>query len=296
MTNSGGWIQRAAITGLHAYGRIAPTGRGSFHLAKAARRLWPREQWASSFALPWNVRLNLDLSTYPDCSMAFGLYEIETARWITRLLKPGGHFVDGGANLGYFTLLAARCVGALGRVDAFEPQPENLQRLLDHLQRNGPLPQVHVHESALADQAGEASIHVFAGPGLNHGCSSLFAGQGAAMTTSSVRTIRMDRALHGLHPDLIKLDIEGAEPLAIEGMAGLLTRQTSDRKLPALIIEYNPEQSAAAGFAPDEFLRRLLRLQPAYRIWKIGAWLSPLQLDDPAMKNLRQCNLLLRCP
>ena len=49
--------------------------------------------------------LGLDLGTYPDCCMAYGLYELDTARLIKRLLRVGDHFVDAGANIGYFTLL-----------------------------------------------------------------------------------------------------------------------------------------------------------------------------------------------
>jgi hypothetical protein len=54
------------------------------------------------------LTLNLDLGTYPDCCMAYGLYELATARWVGRLLGPGDHFVDVGANIGYFTLIEAQ--------------------------------------------------------------------------------------------------------------------------------------------------------------------------------------------
>ncbi len=120
---------------LRVYGHIAPTGRGMFRLARLARRLRPRSRWRDTFTVSGHA-LDLDLAVYPDCCMAFGVYELDTARWITRLLQPGGHFVDGGANLGYFTLLAAGCVGKAGRVDAFEPVPATRQRLTDHLNRN----------------------------------------------------------------------------------------------------------------------------------------------------------------
>ena len=96
---------------LRAYRHVAPTGRGMFRLARGVRRLRPRDRWRDTFHVDGNA-LDLDLGVYPDCCMAFGVYELDTARWITRLLEPGGHFVDGGANLGYFTLLAASSRGA----------------------------------------------------------------------------------------------------------------------------------------------------------------------------------------
>ena len=190
-----------------------------------------------------------------------------------------------------FTLLAARCVGPTGRVDAFEPQPENLARLRRHVELNAPLPQVRIHDVALSEQAGEVNIYSFAGVGQNHGCSSIFQGQATVASKSIARTVRLDEQLSGAKPQVIKLDIEGAEPLAISGMSGMLQ---DPKKAPVLIIEYNPEQAVEAGFTPEEFLRRVVQIQPAYRIWKIGAWLTPLQLDTPALKELRQCNLLLR--
>ncbi|MGH8579333.1 MAG: hypothetical protein ACREVK_04095 [Gammaproteobacteria bacterium] len=50
--------------------------------------------------MPDTLRLRLDLATYPDCSMADGLYELDTLRSLKRLLRPGDHFVDLGANIG----------------------------------------------------------------------------------------------------------------------------------------------------------------------------------------------------
>ena len=135
----------------------------------------------------WSERVNanrawfeLNLAEYPDCSMAFGLYELDTARVLKRLLRPGDHFIDGGANIGYFTLLAARLVGPAGRVDAFEPLPENHARLLAHLDLNGLADRVRVHRLALSDRAGEAVIHRLSGPTNNHGSSTLFAPAGAS--------------------------------------------------------------------------------------------------------------------
>lgn len=120
---------------LRAYARIGPE-RGGFHLARAARRLVPRSKWSDVFQTGEGVRLGLDLSTYPDFSMAAGLYELETARLLRRILKPGMHVMDAGANIGFFTCRMARQVGARGRVDAIEPDPKNRARLEENLARN----------------------------------------------------------------------------------------------------------------------------------------------------------------
>ena len=285
------WHTLAGALGL--YSRAAPTQAGGYRLARFARRFRARCRWRDVFTTPHGPRLDLDLGIYPDCCMALGLYELTTARLLRRLLGPGGHFVDAGANLGYYTLLAAQHVGPAGRVDAIEPEPDNYRRLLANLERNGSPPQVQAHPVALADQPGEAAIHAYpdADTAHNHGCASLFPEPGYATTVRTVSTVRLDDLLDGATPRLIKLDVEGAELLAIEGMTRLLQSPTP----PALIVEHNPPLAQHAGTNPDAWLRRVLALQPAYRPYVIGWRLRPLTAGSPRSVPPHQANLLLRC-
>src|SRR6185312_84581 len=88
---------------------------------------------------------------------------------VAKLLRPGDVFVDGGANVGLFTLVAANRVGAAGKVIAFEPGRAVRMSLLANVVLNG-LAQVEVVPFALAAELGEARFRVFeaAGAGLNH--------------------------------------------------------------------------------------------------------------------------------
>ena len=88
---------------------------------------------------------------------------------VGRLLSRGDMFVDGGANVGLFTLVAAERVGKLGKVLAFEPGRVVRLRLLENVVLNG-FQQVVVMPFALSSQPGEARLRVFdsAGAGLNH--------------------------------------------------------------------------------------------------------------------------------
>src|SRR3954447_5078874 len=140
-----GLLGRSVLAALRGYSRIAPTQRGGYRLVRMGRKFVARDQWRGTFHTPDRTRLELDLATYPDCCMAVGLYELDTLRLIRRVLRPGDHFVDCGANIGYFTLAAAACVGASGRVDAFEPDPLNRARLEANLAANGSPAQIHVH-------------------------------------------------------------------------------------------------------------------------------------------------------
>lgn len=278
---------------LGTYSRIAPTGRGGYRLSRFARSLLPSQRRSGEFVTRDGLVLKLDLATYPDCAMAFGLYELETARLIRQTLRPGDHFVDGGANLGYFTLLAAHRVGPTGRVDAFEPEPHNRQRLLDHLERNGLADRVRVHDTALSDAQGEARIHFFRDGHANHGCSSLFAEAGDVSNAevTLVRTVRMDEALAGTTPRLIKLDLEGAEHLAVHGMTGLLTAEQP----PLVIAEYDRHQASFERGFEGSYVETVCAVQPAYRVSIVGEGRSRYTMPAEVLASIkRQCNLLFR--
>src|SRR5688572_10671490 len=97
-------LGKLAFGALKAYARVAPTQRGGYRMVRLARRLISRSQWRGAFVAPGRVTLTLDLSTYPDCCMACGLYESDTLKLLRKVLRAGMHFVDCGANIGYFTL------------------------------------------------------------------------------------------------------------------------------------------------------------------------------------------------
>lgn len=287
-----GFFCKAGEGFLRSLSRWAPDERGTYRLVRLVRRLRRREEWRGVFRVPQGFELELDLGTYPDCCMAFGVYELATARLIERLLGPGDHFVDGGANVGYFTLLAAQRVGDKGRVDAFEPQPENLARLRANLARNGMQGRVQVHAVALLDREDEVTIHYFLDAASNHGCASIFGREGVPSRSTRVPGRRMDQVLAGTEPKLVKLDIEGAEPLAVEGMRGLL----QNRWPPRLIVEFNAVAARAAGFQPGEVIERVRTIRPEYRVWRIGRRLRPLEPRKEILERLGQCNLLLARP
>lgn len=70
---------------------------------------------------------------------AFGsgqLYEAETSHFLGSILRPGDTFIDIGAHVGYFTMLASALVGAEGRVFSFEPEASNWAHLLEHIELN----------------------------------------------------------------------------------------------------------------------------------------------------------------
>ena len=282
-------IARAIFGAVALYARLAPTERGGYALARFARRFIPRSQWNSTFTTPNGIRLDLDLATYPDCCMAMGLYELDTMRILRRLLSPGKWFIDGGANLGYFTLAAAKLVGPTGRVDSYEPDPQNRLRLQSHLTANASPQHVHVHPAALSDTAGTIDIiHPPSASATNHGQSSIYRSLVPDGQPHSVPTVRLDQDLPGI-PNLIKLDVEGAELSAITGMTALLTSPNP----PALIVEHNHVTATAAGFTMAQLFETIQKIQPKYQIDWIGSRLRPIDSPSELQAISRQGNLLI---
>ncbi|WP_432797517.1 FkbM family methyltransferase [Poriferisphaera sp. WC338] len=283
------------ITGilLRGYSRVALSEKGAFRLVSLVRRFMPRDSWCREFMVGDDRRMTLDLSVYPDWSMAYGLYELTTARLIKRLLKHGDHFVDGGANIGYFTMMAAQIVGEQGRVDAFEPQPDSRARLAEHLERNSYHDYVSIHNLALGEEVGEVEIAFFEGEGVNHGCSSIYGREGVEVVSSTkVPMKRMDQVLQGTSPKLVKLDIEGAEYTAILGMEGLLKDNPHP---PHIITECNYTMHASHGATPEQFVNKVLEFNPNYTVYRIGRRMEKVNAERLRdVTGGKECNLYFK--
>ena len=131
-------------------------------------------------------------------------------------LKPGGTAVDVGANIGIHSITMGLAVGKHGRVVCFEPLPHLAKAVKRTLRLNGLGDRALVHQMALAGESGEVTFHRAA-----HGpMSSLYpppGGQGAEAII--VRTTTLDESFApGDRVDLVKMDVEGAEPLVWRGM------------------------------------------------------------------------------
>ncbi len=159
-----------------------------------------------------------------------GCYEADKQRAIAQATRPGMTAFDLGANAGFYTLLFARLVGAAGEVHAFEPLPGNLRYLREHLRLNGVV-NVHVHAAAVAAGCGTRGFSFGNGPAQGR----LVDGGGDI----HVATVSLDHlvfSMHGRPPDVVKIDIEGGEHAALEGMSGVL-----ERYHPVLFIAFHED-------------------------------------------------------
>ena len=140
----------AAILG---YLRHVPWERGKYRLVRLFGRSLLVELEPGLFIRP------LGLSAVEVGIIRAGMFEPETVRAFAALLAPGMTVLDVGANVGQFTLIAARRVGPTGRVHAFEPTPELVAHVFRNLELNG-LDNVVVNEVAVSETAGHAVLHL----------------------------------------------------------------------------------------------------------------------------------------
>lgn len=141
---------------------------------------------------------------------------------IEQRIRPGAVFVDGGANIGFYSILAARLVGPGGRVVAFEMMPDTAAVLRRHIAMNGAR-NIEVVERALSDRS-VGRVRASVEPG-QHGQASIVKGGSERHHSIEVETITLDEALADCGAiDLIKLDLEGAEYPALRGAAAVLVR------------------------------------------------------------------------
>jgi FkbM family methyltransferase len=157
--------------------------------------------------------------------MAMGRYEPSSVALVNEFVRPGMHCVDVGAHNGYFTCLMASLIGPTGRVDSFEPRPQSFDLLEQNVRENRFESIVTTHRLAASDRSGTIDV--------SHVSHMYVIGRVHNAPKATAQTARIDDAVGG-PVDLVKLDVEGHEPLAIDGM-----RSTIASSRPVILSEAN---------------------------------------------------------
>ena len=178
-----------------------------------------------------------------------GRAERFTAQLFREHVRPGMAVVDVGAYLGYYTLLGARGTGPTGRVHAFECDPVNHRFLLHNLRLNGFREAVVARSAAVSDRAGSLPFFVRGGD-LSVG--SLWQETGAKAVVE-VASTTLDQELGGQPVDVLKMDIEGGEPRALEGMKATIAASPNL----VMFVECNPNALAASGSSAVQLIEGL---------------------------------------
>ena len=173
-----------------------------------------------------------------------GVVEIPVQEAFRRHVGSGSVVWDVGANVGYFSLLAAR-LGA--QVHAFEPVPESAARLRANVAANGLEDRIELHEVAVGARTGRYPFLVVGDPSWSH-----LADRGRHAMTREVRDVEVVRLddLPLPAPDLVKIDVEGSEGAVLEGGARILREHR-----PVVVVELHEtnaevcDRLEAAGYA-----------------------------------------------
>jgi FkbM family methyltransferase len=150
-----------------------------------------------------------------------GIYELAPTELVVAFLEPGDHFVDVGANIGYYTLLAARRVGPAGKVTAFEPYPPVRERLQRNIALNR-LENVEIIASCAGEMNGQTYL---AAPKHASNAGTATMQRAPAGDSIEVAVVRLDEALPGPPPALIKVDVEGNEASVFAGAKAWLSAE-----------------------------------------------------------------------
>jgi FkbM family methyltransferase len=169
-------------------------------------------------------------------------------------LKNGSVVLDLGANIGYYSLLAARLVGSQGKVYSFEPEPNNYALLANNVALND-YQNVITVPKAVSDTSGSVTLKLSNQDSGAHTIRDQF-NLSEFTATVNVETVCLDEYFEGCsHPiDVVKMDIEGLEPRAFRGMSRIL----KDNPQITMFVEFFPELIAQAGYQPAEFARSLM--------------------------------------
>ncbi len=211
---------------------------------------------------PTQLYTNPDDSTIRAVLEQDHVWEDLETRWILHTIRRGDIFVDVGANIGYYTVVAAKIVGEEGHVYAFEPDPTSFAILKANVERNG-LTNVTLEQKALSNEPG--SLRLFLAH-ENKGDHRIFDEEGAARPFLDVEALRLDdyAPIQGKKVDFIKVDTQGAEGIILEGM----TQTIAANPKMVMVMEYTPSSLRAVGTDPADFLSKLQEMD--FRFFNLG--------------------------
>lgn len=221
--------------------RILPMPKGQkWALAGiAAELLEPGSSMEKVVRMTRGFKMLVDLGeSYERRIYYSGLYGAHLTRLFKQLLEPGDTMIDGGANIGYFSLLAAKCVGEHGHVHSFEPIPRTFEDLNRNIHLNSFF-NIRANNRALWRSAVELCIEIptdtITGNAVGRLATIAPLDRGQKVTVPAT-TLDEYAAVTGITTvKLVKLDIEGSEVAAIAGMHQLL----SEHRVSYLICELN---------------------------------------------------------
>lgn len=211
-------------------------------LRRGVSKLWTRVLNATGEHV--NVRINgqdwLLLNQFRKFAAS---YEPEAFRLWSRLIEQGDTVWDVGANIGLYSMAAAQHVGSSGRVLSWEPTPKTFSILSSHVGANSPNGICRMIQEAISDFEGELTFNIQADPSSNR-----IGGQASSIDSVQVAVHTLDHWVkqEKHHPNVVKIDIEGAEVLAFRSADLLLGTAR-----PVILAAIHPQFMHDYGAGPE---------------------------------------------
>jgi FkbM family methyltransferase len=197
-----------------------------------------------------------------------GIYDPNYVVVVNKFLSEGGTFIDVGANIGYYSLLASKVVGNSGHIIAIEPSSRDYNRLLGNVKNNNLEKLISTHNLAITDEiSGYAKLSIACEErsAINTIGTEFSFKSVDKICTETVKVISIDELLRKYNlsrVDVLKLDIEGSELKALLGARG-----TIEKFHPAIMLGVNVNSLKACDTNCEEIQKILTDL--GYRIYKI---------------------------
>ncbi len=182
--------------------------------------------------------------------LVYGRYEPFESGLVMRSILPGMTVLNVGANIGYYTLLASISAGDSGRVIAFEPSRDNFELLRKNIADNH-LRNVLTRNEAVAEVKGVLKLFLSSS---NSGDHQIYSGEGETRAAQEVEAVKLDEFCRdeGLAPDMLIIDVQGAEFKVLQGLANYL--RSASRKPITMLMEFGPRNLRQAGDSPEALL------------------------------------------
>jgi FkbM family methyltransferase len=272
------------LQALSGYGSVQALRRAIVSSEEYERQnpdlLHPGEHAVVIHELEPGLRLFVDLEDHPiGPAIVRSRYERNELDFVRRTVRPGQHVVDAGAHAGFFTMHLAALVGRHGSVQSFEPVDENADWLERSVRENGLAGRVHLERAALGAAAGPAVIVCPAGRRSRTTGAAFLQAHGDSRDPQGherrpVHVVTLDDRIRFRPVAFIKLDVKGAEPLALRGSARLLRE---DR--PLVLSDVHPALlERVSRTRPRDFIAEMARA--GYRCHLLGAGVPGAVIED----------------
>jgi FkbM family methyltransferase len=205
----------------------------------------------------------------------WGLYAKSETVLFNELIKRRMVVIDIGANIGYFTLLAARLVGEEGKVFAFEPEPYNYSLLCKNVRANG-CNNVIAIQKAVFTKSGKMRLFLEKRNLGGHSLSKASILNKAGSITVEVTSLDEFFQNRGFKIDVVKMDAEGSEMGILQGMTNLINENDNLK----IITEFSPALLRGSGFSPMDFLNKLTEC--GFTLYEIGQRGEPINVNQPS--------------